>query len=204
MFFLLISCPAEEAQMKELKLCHWLLWEPSGNCRSVFAPMGDRFENYRRIGPAASSSQFVFPMCFAVMSDGVREGGRRIFPQLVTLRFSINRDERDNHGPAFDGMPALKVATFISELSQSIAGWVQEVGCEFVAIEISDVDGNISLSFNATDEGVLGLERALQLTRAGIEMMAYARGLRLYSYVALDVTSLGQSLLKGGNEGCVI
>lgn len=157
--------------MNEPELCHWLLLDQAGNCRSVFAPIGDRFENYRRIGPIAVSTQFVFPMAYAVV-NGAEES-----PHGVRVRFCLHRDDAEHRGPAFSMMDPLKIATLTSELASAIAEWVGAVGNHFHAIRLLENVIELEMRLQGGDEP-LNLERALTLTRAGIEMMAFARGLK--------------------------
>ena len=101
--------------VNELELCHWLLVDQTGNCRSVFAPIGEQFENYTRVGGVASSAQFVFPMAYAVI-DGPAEDSRR-----TKVHFRLHRDSQLDQGPAFLGMDDLKTATLVCELANAIA-----------------------------------------------------------------------------------
>ena len=178
--------------MSKIELCHWLLLEQAENCRSVFAPIGDNFENYVRVGVAASSPQFVFPLAFAVPKDAAKGAGG--CPDLVRVQFCLHRDDKDHYGPAFVGMNPLKVATLVSELTNSIAQWVEAVGSRFVSIRLTEsrsnpplekgVGGFLELSFRPQhSSNPYGFERTLALTKAGIEMMAFSRGLKCESWI---------------------
>lgn len=90
------------------------------------------------------------------------------------------RDDRHQPGPAFPEAASLKVATLISELSLVIAEWIQAVGASFESIELcEDSQNSIRLSFNAETNEPLRVRRCLELVRAGLEMMAVARGLKV-------------------------
>lgn len=163
--------------MNEIELCHWLLLEPSGKCRSVFAPGGDACEGYSRIGQKASSTQFVLPMVFAV-KDIAPKGAH--IPGQIVLRFTLFRDDRSQPGPAFPGVAQLKVATLISELSCAVVQWISEVGGRFIALELlSDENSSLRLTFEPCVSEEYKMMRSVELTKAGLEMMAFARGLRV-------------------------
>jgi hypothetical protein len=164
--------------MKELELCHWLLLEPNGKCRSVFARGGDVFENYKRVGAVASSPQFVFPLVFAVSTQNsfVPVG----MHTETELEFCLHRDDRNQPGPAFPNMATLKVATLVSELSYAIAHWIEAVGGRFESLQLlEDKDGALKLIFDTQHDEEYSALRVVELTKAGIEMMAYARGLKI-------------------------
>jgi hypothetical protein len=168
--------------MEQVQLCHWLLFEPTGKCRSVFAPAGDKFQNYQRVGPVASSPQFVFAIVFAV-SEHLGKIPLPPFPKgeqnLVRLRILFHRDDRSQPGPAFSQTAPLKIATLISELTLSIAQWIEAVGGRFEALRLlDDSDGALELVFDTQSDDNLKITRCTELVKAGIEMMAYARGLK--------------------------
>ena len=168
--------------MNELDLCHWLLLEPTGNCRNVIAPGGDSFEDYIRVGPVASSPQFVLPMVFAVTK--INKNPKSHVSALVDIDICLHRDDKDNSGPAFGDMPDLKIVGLISEFSCCIAQWVRAIGGCFVSIQLKGTENTvIRISFCVEEFcNRYYVERALTLCRAGIEMMAYARGLKIASW----------------------
>ena len=163
--------------MNEIELCHWLLLEPSGKCRSIFAPGGDACEGYSRIGQKVSSTQFVLPMVFAVKDVPSRV---MIIPDQFTLQFTLFRDDRNQPGPAFPGVAQLKVATLISELSCAIVDWISNVGGRFIALELlCNENSSLKLTYEPCVSEEYKMMRSVELTKAGLEMMAYARGLRV-------------------------
>lgn len=160
--------------MNEQQLCHWLLYQPDNKCRSVFAKPGDSCQGYYRVGPVAVSPQFVFPVVFAMHPSNI------VMPAQVGIQsrkaqFEFLRDDRNQASPAFMGMPALKVATLISELTGAIAHWVGEVGAEFESLAL--IDGKLELAFKLEGASDANWVRSIELIKAGIEMMGYSRGL---------------------------
>lgn len=158
--------------MQELDLCHWLLYEPSGICRSVFAPSGDSCEGYRRLGPKVSSSQFVLPLVFAAKEFSGPE-----IEQRLSLKITFMRDDKNQPGLAFSDMPALKVVTLISELARVMVDFIAEIGIDFRSLEISEAA--LMLKVELKEMNDYGKLRSVEVMKAGIEMMAFARGLKV-------------------------
>jgi len=162
--------------MQKPQICHWLLYQPNGKCRTVFAPGGDGFEKYYRVGPVSVSPQFVFPLVFAMTSSESVEQVMR--DHWVRLKFEFLRDDPSQPSPAFWGMPSLKVATLISELTNSIAEWTEQVGGHFESLTLADDrSGALELIVGTNGASNIGAVRCEELIKAGIEMMGYSRGL---------------------------
>ena len=180
--------------MSEIELCHWILLEPTGNCRNVIAPHGDGFEDYMRVGASASSPQFVFPLAFAVRKPADLIPS---FPGDAThgLHFFLHRDDKNQPGPAFSDMDPIKVVMLVSELSKSIAQWVQAVGCDFLALQIDDSNElGMKLTYNLeVSSTALESMRASSLIRTGLKMMAFARGLKYVDDLELAIALLQKS-----------
>ena len=180
--------------MNEIELCHWILLEPTGKCRNAIAPHGDGFQDYMRVGASAISPQFVFPLAFAVRKPS------NLIPSFTGdethgLHFFLHIDDKNQPGPAFSEMDPVKVVMLVSELSKSMAQWVQAVGCGFLALQIDDSNElGMKLTYNPEASSTeLECMRASFLIRTGFKMMAFARGLKYVDDLELAIALLQKS-----------
>lgn len=165
--------------MIRTSICHWVILKNSGVKQSIFAPMGDQLSDFVRVGPAAKSSQFALPLVFAV--EGNSAFGKDVPKKDRVLKFGFNlfRDEAEEIQPAFDKMDQTKASLLVSELSLSLADWVEEIGLEMMFLRPPSADAaGFEIQLQCANLANILFERGKCLFQTGLEMMAYSRGLK--------------------------
>lgn len=159
--------------MNQPELCHWLLIDQDQKApRSVFAPISASYEGYRRIGEPFAASGLRHPLIYAVADNFCPEPAQ----ELIKLPFVLARDNSDLSS-AFLNMAPLKIATLVSELASEILLLVEGLDAALIALQLPSTESAHFTLELALPKGNFPADRALQLIRAGLAMMAYARGL---------------------------
>lgn len=154
-----------------MQLWQWIVID-KGQIKTWLA-QADRDEhtpNFHRVGEPVWVSGLMFPMVFGVAGSDLSN-----MPQRRIFQFQLKKDDNTNE-PVFAGnTEQLKILSVLSEWAISISELIEALGWDLIELKHDGLELR-----EASDWTVVDAMRAELILKAGIEVMSYARGFKVF------------------------